>query len=1073
MLRRICRTLGFLAALNLSVIASAQTAQLSGRVTDPTQAVVANADVRIVNQATSIKTTAKTNGDGLYAIPFVEPGTYKIFVEAQGFSTAASQPVTVSVGQAFVYDVQLKVGNAEQQVTVNAANADVNTTDASVSTVVDRQSVENLPLNGRSFQSLLYMTPGVNLNTGSGSTGTVEGTAGQFVVNGQRADASYWMVDGVGANVGMASVQPGTGAAGTVGATNAVGGTDALVAVDALQEFRFGSSTYAPEFGRLMGGQIEIQTRSGANQFHGLLFEYLRNTVFDAANWFNDNQGLPKAGEIQNDFGGVVGGPILKDKAFFFFSYEGLRLIQPFTFEGTVPDANARTSAIPAMQPYVNMFPQPAAGAVDTAPGSGIVDYTTSFSNPSRANAYSLRIDDHLGSKWNVFARYDHAPSSFTLRGDAQPANDITNESAITKTATAGATWIASPRVVDDLRFNYSVSGSKSTYITDSYGGGTPMPDAGFFPSGYNYGNSLYAFEMLFGSNMTDFEGLGGANYQRQYNVVESLSVQKGAHALKFGVDYRALSPNYGQAPYEAIPFFYGMSAMEMGDSPLFVASNYAGGSFLMQNLGMYGQDTWRVNSRLNLTYGLRWDVDIVPKTTNGGVPLPGLTGFSTNPADLSNLGQAPGTPPYHTNLTGLEPRFGGAYRLRTSPNWGLVLRGGLGLFDGLTSTETVNAYAIEGPDYPYGTDAFEYNVAFPITPAEGVRPTIAAPNNVNNDQLFGIDPNLGQPRALEWNLALEQSLGSAQTVSLTYIGARDTNLLGMETGGNFPTPNYYAVYIVDSAGSSNYQGLQAQYQRRLSHGLQALIYYAWSHSIDDGSYGNYPNDSVLSPPSASRGNSDFDLRNVFSAAVTFQPPALKNNLLLRAITSNWSTDDIVTLRSGAPVDLTDEVLFDNNDYDTLNETIIRPDRVSGQPLYLHGSQYAGGVALNPAAFTDPPSVLDPSLGVNLPTRNGDLGRNRLRALGLKQWDFSAHRDFPIHENLKLQFRGELFNCLNHPNFGPFNNQYATAGVNPYFGQITGTLNQYLGSQESAGGQGALYAPGGPRAGEFALKLMF
>jgi hypothetical protein len=1039
--------------------AGAQNATISGSITDPKGAVLPKASVDLVNQDTGVALHTQSNDAGLYTLPFVKPGVYNVKVQVTGFKTLDRIGVKLDVAQNARMDFTLEVGSATQNVEVTASSIEINTTDASVSTVVDRQLVENLPLNGRSFQSLLYITPGVTPNAGAGAT--TEGTMGQFIVNGQRADANYWLVDGVSANLGMSATAPGTGAAGSVGAFNAVGGTNAMVSVDALQEFRIETSTYAPEFGRTPGGQISIITRSGTNQFHGILFEYLRNTVLDATDWFANHFGLPKAAEIQNDFGGVFGGPIFKDKTFFFFSYEGLRVLQPFTQLSTVPDLAIRNAAVPAMKPYLNAYPLPTPGAPDTSPGSGIAPYTATFSRPSKDDAFSLRMDHQLVKNLNLFARYNHVPSSVDLRGGSVVANESKLTSRVTKTATVGATWIESAQLVNDTRLNYSVSGGKVHSVMDSFGGGTPMPPS-YFPSPYDYSNAILFMIPVFGTSMEEDTGINGANYQRQWNLVDTLSVQKGKHGLKFGVDYRRLMPNYGQATYEGIPIFCSMTEMAAGTSCILINSHYAGGRFLFQNLSLFGQDSWRVSSRLNLTYGLRWDVDYAPKTVEG-IPLPGVTGF--NLTDLSHLALAPGTTAYSTHFGNFAPRVGGAYRLLTTAGRELVLRGGFGVFYGLSSSEIVNTYAIREPIYPYGTNAFYPNASFPLSPTdpEAQLQPVVAPNAENGGQLYGVDPNINLPYSLEWNIALEKALGQAQSFSLTYIGASDHRQQGSESVVN-PNPNYASAYLVGQTGYLSYQAMQLQFQRRLTKGLEALVAYSWSHSIDTGSYGGYYNGS-LANTNANRGDSDYDLRNVFSAAITYQPPALKSNRFTRAITSDWSTNNIVQIRSGAPIDLTD------GNFATVTgmaaSIIIRPDIVPGKPQYLTGSQYPGGKALNPAAFTDPP--VDP---VSLqPTRQGNLGRNALRALGLTQWDFSAQRDFPIYERLKLQFRGELFNIFNHPNFGPFNNSFTKGNI--FFGVSTQMLSQYYGGAQYSGGQSSLYLPGGPRSGEFALKLIF
>jgi hypothetical protein len=247
----------------------------------------------------------------------------------------------------------LPLGALHEIVTVEGGASLVNTESASVSTVVDRQFAENLPMNGRSFQSLIDLTPGVVI---TGSNGYDDG---QFSVNGQRSDSNYWMVDGVSANIGISAANPSSGLAGSLGSFSVLGGTNSLVSVDALQEFRIQTSNFAPEFGRTPGAQISIVTRSGTNRFNGTAFDYLRNDVLDANDWFADEAHLTKPKERQNDFGGTLGGPLRKDQTFFFFSYEGLRLRLPQTTLTTVPDILARQNALPALSPYLKAYPLP------------------------------------------------------------------------------------------------------------------------------------------------------------------------------------------------------------------------------------------------------------------------------------------------------------------------------------------------------------------------------------------------------------------------------------------------------------------------------------------------------------------------------------------------------------------------------------------------------------------------------------------------------------------------------------------------------------------------------------------
>ena len=303
--------------------------------------------------------------------------------------------------------------------------------------MIDRTFVDNLPLNGESFQTLIMLTPGVVLTT------TAFDDQGQFSVNGQRADANYFTVDGVSANFGVTgTAQLLQTASGLLPALSALGGTNSLVSVDAMQEFRIQTSSFAPEFGRTPGGQVSILTRSGTNGFHGTLFEYFRNSVLDANDWFANYNHLPEPEERQNDFGSAVGGPVIKDKTFFFFSYEGLRLRQPLTQKTVVPDSSSRQQAPAAIRPYLNAFP------VANGPelGTGLAEFNVSYSNPSSLDAYSIRIDQVINSKLGLFGRYSYSPSSIDQRGPYFGTPRVLSDTELTsfsiQTLTVGLTEI-------------------------------------------------------------------------------------------------------------------------------------------------------------------------------------------------------------------------------------------------------------------------------------------------------------------------------------------------------------------------------------------------------------------------------------------------------------------------------------------------------------------------------------------------------------------------------------------------------------------------------------------------------
>jgi len=1067
--------------LAASVSAQGDLAAVTGRVFDPNNAVIVEATVIARNVDKGIETTVQTNEEGIYHFADLGPGSYEFSVSKRGFKVILKPGVTLHVADTVSMNFTMQVGDQRETITVEAGASMIDTESATVSTVVDREFAENLPMNGRSFQTLIQLTPGVVVVPSNVAD------AGQFSVNGQRAASNIWMVDGVSANIGVTSGNaPGNGFGGTLGAFSAQGGTNSLVSVDALQEFRIQTSTYAPEFGRTPGGQISIVTRSGTNQFHGTAFDYLRNDVLDANDWFFNYLNQSKPEERQNDFGGTFSGPVIKTKTFFFFSYEGLRLRLPQVAQTTVPDLNARQSAIPALQPFLNAYPfdpkQPDLG-------NGRAQYNASFSDRSTLDAYSLRIDHKLFNSVALFGRYNYSPSESVQRGvSARALSSLLASRITTQTATLGTTWTISPFAVDDLRFNYSRVKGASSESMDNFGGAVPLASLPL-PSPYTGQNAQFSFNILGLLHRQLLPGRSAQNLQRQINIVDTLSLAKGSHALKFGVDFRRLSPVLAPPIYQQVAYFGSVPAAEMGNLfPFFPGAVIAnlGVTALFRNFGAFAQDTWRLNPRVTLTYGLRLDVDAAPSSLAGPSPV-AVTGYNLN--DFSSLAIAPaGTAPFKTTYGNVAPRIGLAYQLNRSQNHELVFRGGFGVFYDLVSSEAGNAFAPGIP--PFGALKRLGPGTFPLDPTTtGTPPKIPSIGDVS--QLYAFNPNLKVPYTLEWNAALEQALGRHQTISASYIGASGKRLLQTAFISSPPSNPNVSGNFLDNTASSSYHALQVQFQRRLSHGLQVLASYGLAHSIDNGSAGSSQLQSNAgvpgSSPNASRGPSDFDIRHTFSAGVTYDIPVPKTNTFINAILRGWSVQNTILARSAPPVDVSAGDFF--GQFSPFLFADVRPDVILGQSFYLYGANCAsvmqtlgnllpgqgcpGGKALNPNAFMDPPS--DPNTG--FPIRQGNVARNFLRGFGATQWDFAVHRDFPIRESVKLQFRAEMFNVLNHPNFGPPSGCFGLFCGIP-FGLSSQTLGQYLdgGGPSSNVGGGAfssLYQIGGPRSIQLALKLSF
>lgn len=1048
-------------------VAQTEAASVSGRVTDQSGAVVPEAEVEIRNVDTNVTQVTRTNGEGLYVFPFLKPGNYLINVRKQGFRTVSVTGITLNVQDNLSRNFVLQVGSSAESITVTAEAANINTTDGSVSTVVDRQFVENLPLNGRSFQALIELTPGVVL------TPSTNFSLGQFSVDGQRPSSNYYMVDGVAANIGIIAGSPGQSAAGTAAGLSVQGGTNSLVSVDAMQEFRIQTSTYAPEFGRAPGAQVSIVTRSGTNAFHGALFEYFRNDVLDANNWFNNQAGAKKSAERQNDFGGVIGGPVIKNRTFFFFSYEGLRLRQPQFVKTCVPSAFARAQASPAVRPFLNAYP--VANIDQTLTGgpfgncppnpppfpSGVPNFLAEldagFSDPSTLNATSIRIDHQVNSKLTLFGRYDYAPSNTHQRGGAGVAtlSSVAFTRLRTQTVTLGSTWILTPSITNDLRFNFSNNALLNRFDLDTFQGAVVPPDSILFPAGFDHQQSVFLLDLLDANQY--FQGKVTESRQRQINLVDSLSWVRGAHTLKVGVDYRRLSPNFSPPPYFQFNESFGAFAASGISLASFVVANRSATLFF-HNVGAYAQDTWKASSRLTLTFGLRWDVDPAPSVGNG-LNLLAVTGFG----NLSALALAPpGTALWNTTYGNFAPRIGVAYQLRQSAGWGTVLRGGYGIFYDLADQQVGDA--VNALQYPFSVDNIFPGAPFPLPAAQQLPPPFTPqPNPLTN--LVAFDPHMKLPYSHEWNFGVEQSLGPVQALTLSYVGQAGRRLLLQQVilGPTNLIGPFGQENLVQNAATSNYNALQLQFQRRLSHGLQALASYTYSHSIDEGSGAAFDSPNLLAQgvaPQSNRGPSDFDIRHSFTAAFTYEIPS-PSGAAMKALLGGWAVDSDIRARSAPPV----TVFFSGL---TLGPNVlqVRPDVVPGVPLYLTGPQVPGGKALNPAAFMPPP--IDPM--TMLPTRQGDLARNALRGFGATQLDFTVHRQFDVREWFHLQFRAEFFNLLNHPNFGPPQPDL----TKPFFGQATQMLATSLGQgMAGTGSFSPLYAIGGPRSIQLALKLMF
>ncbi len=1026
-------------------LAQTEGARISGRVTDQSGAIIIGAECRITNLETNVSTSAATNEDGIYVIPDLHPATYRLTVQKDGFRTVIQPSLQLYAQDAVNENFTLAVGLRSESITVDSNVFGLQTQSAAVSTVVNQQFVDNMPLNGRSFQSLISVAPGVVF------TSTNLGP-GQFSVNGQRSDANYFTVDGVSANFGVQVGSLGEALGGAIPAFTSQGGTNGFVSVDDMQEFRIQTSSYEAEFGRTPGAQISIVTKSGSNQFHGSAFDYLRNDIFDARNYW-DAPPLPKPPLRQNDFGGTFGGPILKNKTFFFFSYEGLRLQLPQTASDQFYTASARAAVAPVYLPLVNALPlpDPTAPLIDptcdniTNPCQATI--TAAYSNPSSLNSTSIRIDHTPTKKVSLFARYSHAPSYDATRF----WEEVGTSNVDMDTVTAGATILLTPSMVNDFRANWSRNSvTYGNSLTAFYGAEVP-PTSALFPSSSPYDPGTDQGLVFFSGDMEVRQGRLYDDVERQLNFVDTVSWAFGRHQLKFGIDYRRITSSAGAiSGYALFPSSFALLTAGTVDSVLLSAGDPF--SVSVSNYSLFAQDTWKASSRLTLNYGLRWEIN-TPPVSASAQPLYVTQGiFDSNP-----FGVVPGAL-WRTRLDYFAPRIGAAYQITPKT----VVRGAFGLFYDLGYGDFAgNTY------FPYQREnfaSFSPPIPFDLTNPAFHPPLFSTTIGANVLSISAVDPNLRLPLTLQWNAAIQREVGANQTLSATYVGADSRRLLRDDTilPPQLVSSGGGSVSAARNAGYAHFNALQIQFQRHMSHGLQALVSYNLARSSDLGSDDlsgvAAPTVSQIVLPSLTP--SDFDIRNSIAGAVSYEIPAPAWGRVGNAILRGWAVDGLVRVSSAPPINIT--VLGFSPVFGSYS---TQAQVVPGQPFWIPDPTQPAGRALNPAAFTVPPAG-----------QVGDFPRNGLRSpYSIDQTDLAVRRRFNLTDRLKLSVRAEYFNVFNHPMFGAPGTSEPGNIFDPSFGKIGpgSTTNLELGGGAALGGQSPLYALGGPRSAQFTVKLQF
>jgi len=1071
-MRRIAVIVILFSLLAGRAFAQAGNASLTGFIQDSSRAFIPNVRVVAVNTDTNQQFATETNQNGSYSLSALPVGPYRMQIDKVGFRTILKEGLFLHTQDVLQINFHMAVGSTSETVTVSGAGNNINTTDAAVSTVIDRDFVQHIPMNGRSFQTLVLLSPGVVTNTPQVGAGTPPSNdQGEYSVNGMRTDSNNFTVDGASAN-NAPGYTSAAGSSGMLESASMLGTTQTMLPLDAMEEFRISTSTYSAEYGRQPGAQVTFRSRSGTNDFHGELYDYLRNSAFDANNWFNtySTNPIPTPAERQNDFGGTLGGPITvphlysgKDRAFFFFAYEGLRLTQPqaaaiydVPSNGTYNTAtyanpeykNLRKYAPAALQPVLNAFPLP---NCSTAQDPQCVDYglggspylEDAASSTGELNSIEARIDYQLLLTMRIFARYSDVTSNTGADGDGT----FTQHIGRNRVYLLGADNTFGAAISNELRLQYSAAVFDAVVNPIETAGATSLLNIQALESlptmegesvvHISLPNTVSIYDTSFGSQ------------QFQPDASETVTWTHGRHLFKFGGEYRQTTAYYNNGNISRSPYVaYGWTsaASVLSNAPSFTASNEPRVDPTSKNLGLFAQDEWRVQPRLSLSLGLRWDFNPPPSVS--GIQAYTYTGNINDPSTLA-LSTRAGEPTYKTTWTDFSPRFGLAYSIRSAPGHEMVLRAGAGLFYDLLAPESMF-----GNGTGVGTSATSTGkTAFPLNVSQILVPIVNPPKPPYNLEFYAAN-NLVPPSAIEWNVTLEQALGSKQTVTLGYVASLGRNLTHFQEYNLAQVnPEFGYAYLFENGPGSNYNSLQAKYERQMSRGLQALASYTWSHAIDWASTEEY---SVTFP--LQRGNSNFDVRNNFTAALVYNLPSQYTNRFEEAVLGRWNTDLWLVARTAFPYEPTGPSITDPVTGDIVNGEL----NYNGKYPYVHKAGIPGSRQIDPTIF----SVTADPLGA------GNAPRNFLRGFGENQVNLAVQRTFPLYERSSLEFRAEAYNVANHPVFGAVNTTcgVTTAGAtctNAIMGQATSTLSASL------GGLSSLYQQGGPRSLQFALKLRF
>ncbi|MBI4456676.1 MAG: TonB-dependent receptor [Acidobacteria bacterium] len=973
-----------------------RTAAISGTVNDSTGAILPGVTVAIHNVDTGLIREVVTDDQGRYRAPELAVGNYEVRAELAGFQTAVHKGIELAVGTEVIVNFALQIGEISEEVVVTGEAPLVNTTTATLSELVDQKQVHDLPLNARDLTQLSLLTPGVSYARTAPSGTQYSGTATvKISVGGARVMMTGFLLDGVDITDSSRSKSV-AGAAGS------------LFGVETVREFQVLTNNYSAQLGRFAGGVVSLVTKSGTNEFHGSIFEFLRNDNLDARNFFDPK--VPPEFK-RNQFGFTVGGPIKKDRTFFFGSYEGFRESLGLTFRPVVPTADVRRGLLPdgrtvtlnpSVKPFLDLYPLPSAGGRVFSGGGA--EYIVAKTQPTGDDFWTGKLDHTFSEADTFMMRYTVDVSDVTRAGNGLPGTGWVSDSG-NHYGTLEEKHIFSPHLIMTARFGFSRNRWSQLPPPDS----PPLsisliPDQ---PMGtINPGSGVSSVGIM----------VVGQNTTNAYQYVDDVFITHGRHDLKTGIGVTRYQNNdFFDFQFQGVYTFSTVERFITGQPNTYTGN--APGSDTHRGarqtvIGMYVQDDIKIVPNFALNLGLRYEFSTTPFEVNG---------------KMVNLRD----PLHEADTTKGFPFFNNPSKKNFAPRIGFAwdpfkdgktsVRGGFGVFD-----DIILFYHFGYPmrdQAPLRTTINIDNPTFPL-------PTLTNVRTARAIRPLEFEPS--QPYMMQWNLTLQREAPGSTTFTVAYVGSRGVHLSGnhnlnvavpeiLPDGRKFfaaglrrRNPNWDDLWYYDYGYNSAYHGLQLGARKRFGSGLQFQGSYTWSRCIDEGSQyigGDYSGQGYEAQDpydvkGSNRGLCNHHISNNFSLNYVYALPINGLSGIAQKLLQGWELGGILSLSDGPPMQVALGSLIDwNRDLNRSNERPNVRSGASNSPVLSGGR--------NPDLYFDPKAFELPSAGFY-----GNLGRNTLYGPGVAVFDFSLMKNTSVRENKTLQFRAEFFNILNRANFG-------------------------------------------------------